>query len=121
MSKKEVSKIQTSVLKVYIHCDGCDRDVKKALGKIDGVLTVKVDKEHNKVTVSGTAAPALLMEKKLKKKMGKHAELLNAHKSNKSNLDPPRFKEIHVDDGKGGNKERKEGGSGSRPLYLMAP
>ncbi|KAL3727386.1 hypothetical protein ACJRO7_032160 [Eucalyptus globulus] len=77
MSKKEVSKIQTSVLKVYIHCDGCDRDVKKALGKIDGVLTVKVDKEQNKVTVSGTAAPDLLIER-LKKKLGKHAELLNA-------------------------------------------
>ncbi|XP_010024415.2 heavy metal-associated isoprenylated plant protein 32 [Eucalyptus grandis] len=66
MSKEEFLKIQTWVLKVYIHCDGCDRDVKKTLGKIAGVLTVKVDKEQNKVTVSGTAAPPLLI-KKLKK------------------------------------------------------
>ncbi|KAK3417647.1 hypothetical protein EUGRSUZ_H03594 [Eucalyptus grandis] len=119
MSKEEFLKIQTWVLKVYIHCDGCDRDVKKTLGKIAGVLTVKVDKEQNKVTVSGTAAPPLLI-KKLKKKLGKHAELLNAQKSHKGNPDPP-IKDIFIDDGKGGNKDRKEGGNHGGPLYLMAP
>ncbi|THG01628.1 hypothetical protein TEA_023015 [Camellia sinensis var. sinensis] len=35
MSKEEFLKIQTCVLKVNIHCDGCKRKVKKILHKID--------------------------------------------------------------------------------------
>ncbi|KAF8025791.1 hypothetical protein BT93_F2576 [Corymbia citriodora subsp. variegata] len=99
MSKVFVE-IQTLVLKVYINCDGCKQQVTKTLQKIDGVFEVKVDKEQNKVTVSGTAAPALLIEK-LKRK-GKHAELLDAQKSSDT-----QFKDIHTGDGKVGNKDQK--------------
>ncbi|KAI8003974.1 Heavy metal-associated isoprenylated plant protein 32 [Camellia lanceoleosa] len=38
MSKEEFLKIQTCVLKVNIHCDGCKRKVKKILHKIDGIF-----------------------------------------------------------------------------------
>ncbi|KAF8016970.1 hypothetical protein BT93_H2231 [Corymbia citriodora subsp. variegata] len=117
MSKEEFTKIQTWVLKVYMHCDGCERDVTKALKKIKGVLTVKIDRDQNKVTVSGTAASDLLTKKL--KGIGKPAELLAPQKSSKSNPDPP-FKDIHIDDGKGGTKDQK-GGGGSGLLYLMAP
>ncbi|KAF8025741.1 hypothetical protein BT93_F2545 [Corymbia citriodora subsp. variegata] len=112
--------MQTWVLKVYMHCDGCQRDVTKALEKIDGVLTVKINRDQNKVTVSGTAAPALLIKKL--KGIGKPAELLGAQKSSNSNPDPP-LKDIRIDDGKGGTKYQKEGGGGGGggPLYLMAP
>jgi copper chaperone CopZ len=37
MSKEEVLKIQTCVLKVNIHCDGCQKKVKKILHKIEGM------------------------------------------------------------------------------------
>jgi hypothetical protein len=36
MSKEEFMKIQTCVLKVNIHCDGCKQKVKKILQKIEG-------------------------------------------------------------------------------------
>ncbi|KAK4405677.1 Heavy metal-associated isoprenylated plant protein 32, partial [Sesamum angolense] len=38
MSKEEFLKIQTCVLKVNIHCDGCKQKVKKILQKIDGIF-----------------------------------------------------------------------------------
>ncbi|KAJ4973320.1 hypothetical protein NE237_006494 [Protea cynaroides] len=72
-------KIQTYVLKVNIHCDGCKQKVKKLLQKIEGVFKVNIDAEQQKVTVSGTVDPATLIKKLVRS--GKHAELWSA-KSN---------------------------------------
>ncbi|KAL3582884.1 hypothetical protein D5086_017216 [Populus alba] len=63
MSKEEFLKIQTCVLKVNIHCDGCKQKVKKILQKIDGVFTTNIDSEQGKVTVSGNVDPAVLIKK----------------------------------------------------------
>eukprot|EP00249_Psilotum_nudum_P036122 c6379_g1_i2 orf=416-1093(+) len=60
-------------LKVYIHCEGCTKKVKKILQKIDGVQTVTVDSNLGKVTVSGTVDSNGLIKKL--GKAGKHAEL----------------------------------------------
>ncbi|ONK78040.1 uncharacterized protein A4U43_C02F13570 [Asparagus officinalis] len=83
-------KIQTCVLKVHIHCDGCKQKVKKLLQKIDGVYTVSIDPDHGKVTVSGSVDPSTLIKKL--SKSGKHAELLapkggsgNNNNNNKNN------------------------------------
>eukprot|EP00252_Welwitschia_mirabilis_P017017 TRINITY_DN37844_c0_g1_i1.p1 TRINITY_DN37844_c0_g1~~TRINITY_DN37844_c0_g1_i1.p1 ORF type:complete len:445 (-),score=117.20 TRINITY_DN37844_c0_g1_i1:145-1479(-) len=54
MSKEEnfrLLKIQTTVLKVHIHCDGCKKKVKKILQKIEGVYEVHIEEEVHKVTV----------------------------------------------------------------------
>ncbi|EMS63327.1 hypothetical protein TRIUR3_33633 [Triticum urartu] len=48
MSKEDVLKIQTCVLKVNIHCDGCQKKVKKILSKIDGVYQSTIDPEEGK-------------------------------------------------------------------------
>ncbi|CAL9097733.1 unnamed protein product [Musa textilis] len=77
MSKEEdikFLKIQTCILKVNIHCDGCKKKVKKLLHKVDGVYTTSIDAEQGRVTVSGNVDPATLVKKLAK--AGKHAELL---------------------------------------------
>uniref|UniRef100_A0A7N0V303 HMA domain-containing protein n=1 Tax=Kalanchoe fedtschenkoi TaxID=63787 RepID=A0A7N0V303_KALFE len=80
--QQELLKIQTCVLKVSIHCQGCKRKVKKLLSKVEGVYAVEVDEERGRVTVSGTADPAALVKKLAKS--GKRAELLELGKIQES-------------------------------------
>ncbi|ESQ49431.1 hypothetical protein EUTSA_v10020810mg [Eutrema salsugineum] len=117
MSKEEFMKIQTCVLKVNIHCDGCKQKVKKILQKIEGVFTTKIDAEQGKVTVSGSVDPSVLIKKLAKS--GKHAEIWGAPKGNnnvnQSHLANDQLKGLHIDNGKGGNnnnnkKDSKNGG-----------
>ncbi|KAF5442320.1 hypothetical protein F2P56_034990 [Juglans regia] len=75
MTKDEdfkILKIQTCVLKVNIHCDGCKQKVKKLLQRIEGVYQVNIDAVQ-RVTVSGSVDAATLIKKLVK--AGKHAEL----------------------------------------------
>ncbi|KAK7280351.1 hypothetical protein RJT34_25414 [Clitoria ternatea] len=76
MTKEEdfkLLKIQTCVLKVNIHCDGCKQKVKKLLQRIEGVYQVQIDAEQQKVTVSGSVDSATLIKKLVR--AGKYAEL----------------------------------------------
>ncbi|KAL5553385.1 hypothetical protein UlMin_040786 [Ulmus minor] len=76
MTKEEdfkLLKIQTCVLRVNIHCDGCKQKVKKLLQRIEGVFQVSIDSEQQKVTVSGSVDSATLIKKLTR--AGKHAEL----------------------------------------------
>ncbi|XP_054811517.1 heavy metal-associated isoprenylated plant protein 32-like [Prosopis cineraria] len=73
MNKQDGLKIQTCVLKVNIHCDGCQHKVKKLLQKIDGVYSVNIDAEQGKVVVAGNVDPSKLIKKL--KSSGKHAEI----------------------------------------------
>ncbi|PIN26002.1 Copper chaperone [Handroanthus impetiginosus] len=66
-------KIQTCVLRVNIHCDGCKQKVKKLLHRIEGVYQVNIDSEQQKVTISGNVDSATLIKKLAR--AGKHAEL----------------------------------------------
>ncbi|KAJ4839373.1 hypothetical protein Tsubulata_035770 [Turnera subulata] len=74
-------KIQTCVLKVSIHCDGCKQKVKKLLQRIEGVYQVNIDADQQKVTVSGTVDSATLIKKLVR--AGKHAEVWS-QKSNQN-------------------------------------
>ncbi|RWW06388.1 hypothetical protein GW17_00030288 [Ensete ventricosum] len=69
----ELLKIQTHILKVNIHCDGCKLKVKKLLHRTEGVFSVSIDVEQQKVTVSGNVDSETLIRKLIK--AGKHAEL----------------------------------------------
>ncbi|XP_043702510.1 heavy metal-associated isoprenylated plant protein 37-like [Telopea speciosissima] len=95
-------KIQTCVLKVNIHCDGCRQKVKKLLQRIEGVFTVNIDAEQQKVTVSGTVDPATLIKKLVR--AGKHAEIWSA----KSNQNQKQQQTNCIKDDKNG-KEQKQG------------
>ncbi|KAL3641938.1 hypothetical protein CASFOL_012753 [Castilleja foliolosa] len=115
MSKEEFLKIQTCVLKVNIHCDGCKHKVKKILQKIEGVYTLKIDSEQGKVTVSGNIDPSALVNKLIKN--GKHAEIWGAQKNNNNpNQLNNQFKNLQLDHGKGSNNKgqpQKGGGGGN--------
>ncbi|CAL5016076.1 unnamed protein product [Urochloa decumbens] len=65
----------TIELKVYMHCDACERKVRRTINKVEGVETVEIDREENKVTVTGDFEPEKVV-KKIKKKTGKKAEIL---------------------------------------------
>ncbi|KAI3763787.1 hypothetical protein L2E82_13784 [Cichorium intybus] len=65
-------KIQTCILRVNLHCDGCKHKVKKILQRIEGVYQVSIDAEQQKVTVLGSVDSATLIKKLVK--AGKHAE-----------------------------------------------
>ncbi|KAI9084826.1 hypothetical protein K1719_033232 [Acacia pycnantha] len=109
MNKQDLLKLQTCVLKVNIHCDGCEHKVKKLLQKIDGVYSVNIDAEQGKVVVTGNVDPATLLKKL--KSSGKRAELWGP----KGMMFPTnQFKNLQLDHhvhGKGGkdNKSHKGG------------
>ncbi|CAL5068727.1 unnamed protein product [Urochloa decumbens] len=65
----------TIELKVYMHCDACERKVRRTINKVEGVEAVEIDREENKVTVTGDFDPEKVV-KKIKKKAGKKAEIL---------------------------------------------
>ncbi|QCD76879.1 Cu2+-exporting ATPase [Vigna unguiculata] len=73
--KKEQDKIKTVVLKMYVHCEGCVRDVKNKIEKMEGVDSVEVDKENSLVIVKGTVEGTKLVEA-VKKKLSKNAEIM---------------------------------------------
>lgn len=108
MSKEEFLKIQTCVLKVNIHCDGCKQKVKKILQKIDGVYTTQIDSELGKVTVSGNVDPGTLIKKLAKS--GKHAEIWGAPKPNNNNQQNQlnnQIRNMQIDSGKGSGGNNK--------------
>ncbi|XP_072958030.1 heavy metal-associated isoprenylated plant protein 45-like isoform X1 [Typha angustifolia] len=45
--------ISTVELSVHMDCEGCERRVRKAISKLDGVDTVDIDMDKQKVTVTG--------------------------------------------------------------------
>lgn len=86
MGKEEhfqVLKVKTHILKVSIHCDGCKLKVKKLLHRIQGVFSVDIDLENQKVTVQANVDSSALIEKLIR--AGKHAELWPQKSSNQNN------------------------------------
>lgn len=71
-AKKVESGSSTVVLKLDLHCDGCAKKVKSSIRHFEGVETVNVDIEGNKLTVTGNVDPTSIkerVEKKTKKKV----------------------------------------------------
>lgn len=106
-------KTQTWVLKVYIHCEGCKKKVKKVLQSIDGVYTTAIDAAEQKVTVTGNVASADVLLKKLLKS-GKHAELWPIAQNKQQNNEPKIPKQ---------QKEQKAGKNGGSDVneHAAAP
>lgn len=66
--------LQTWILRVYIHCEGCKKKVFKVLQSIDGVYKTEINSLQHKAIVTGSVDGATLVQKLLKS--GKHAEVL---------------------------------------------
>ncbi|KAF0934658.1 hypothetical protein E2562_026147 [Oryza meyeriana var. granulata] len=67
------------VMRVFMHCEGCARKVKKILKGFDGVEDVVADSKAHKVIVKGTKAAADPMKvvQRVQKKTGRKVELLS--------------------------------------------
>ncbi|XP_062211251.1 heavy metal-associated isoprenylated plant protein 35-like [Phragmites australis] len=55
--------VQTVVLRVSIHCQGCKKKVRKVLKNVEGVHNVTVDGAAHKVTVTGTVDADTLVKR----------------------------------------------------------
>lgn len=102
-------KIQTCVLRVNIHCDGCKQQVKKLLQRIEGVYSVSIDAEQQKVTVSGSVDTPTLIKKLVR--AGKHAELWsqNANNQKQKNNNNNNSSDNNSPYIKDGNKQNSKG------------
>ncbi|KAL1553642.1 heavy metal-associated isoprenylated plant protein 37-like [Salvia divinorum] len=103
-------KIQTCLLRVNIHCEGCEQQVKKILQRIEGVYQVKIEAEQQRVSVSGNVDSATLLKKLMKS--GKHAELWSPksnqnHKQNTTSIKEGKnnTKAAHVPKNKHNNEQ----------------
>ncbi|CAN6251666.1 unnamed protein product [Urochloa humidicola] len=67
------------VMRVFMHCEGCARKVKKILKGFDGVEDVSADSKAHKVVVKGKKAAAEPMKvvERVQKKTGRKVELLS--------------------------------------------
>ncbi|KQK10913.1 hypothetical protein BRADI_2g57040v3 [Brachypodium distachyon] len=74
-------------LKVYMHCDACERSVRRTIKKIDSIETVEVDREENKVKVTGDFDTEKVL-KKIKKTTGKKAEILTPEEIEEEEQEP---------------------------------
>ncbi|XP_044491304.1 heavy metal-associated isoprenylated plant protein 7-like [Mangifera indica] len=68
---------QEIVLKVYMHCQGCARKVRRCLKGFDGVEDVMTDCKSQKVVVKGEKADPLKVLERVQRKTHRKVELLS--------------------------------------------
>ncbi|XP_039001374.1 heavy metal-associated isoprenylated plant protein 7-like [Hibiscus syriacus] len=68
---------QEIVLKVYMHCEGCARKVRRCLKGFQGVEDVTTDCKSNKVVVKGEKADPLKVLERVQSKSHRKVELLS--------------------------------------------
>ncbi|CAH1420419.1 unnamed protein product [Lactuca virosa] len=84
--KPEAPKVVEKVLKMYLHCEGCAKEVKHCLHKMQGVQTVNIDMKasHSHVIVKGSFDPNDLVAY-ISKRAGRHAEIVNVKNNQNKN------------------------------------
>ncbi|KAL3835722.1 hypothetical protein ACJIZ3_010458 [Penstemon smallii] len=87
------------VLGVYVHCEGCADQVHKSLRGFEGVEEIEIDVKKHKVIVQGKKADPIKVAERLKKKSGKHVELIfpKPKKEEKKEKKKPEGKVIEVE------------------------
>nr|GEW37185.1 heavy metal-associated isoprenylated plant protein 3 [Tanacetum cinerariifolium] len=68
---------QEIVLRVFMHCEGCARKVRKCLKGFDGVEDIQTDCKTHKVVVKGEKADPLKVLERVQKKSHRQVELLS--------------------------------------------
>ncbi|CAN1175223.1 Heavy metal-associated isoprenylated plant protein 7 [Linum perenne] len=68
---------QEIVLKVYMHCEGCARKVRRCLKGFDGVEDVITDCKTSKVVVKGEKADPLKVLERIQRKSHRQVELIS--------------------------------------------
>ncbi|KAK6912460.1 Heavy metal-associated domain, HMA, partial [Dillenia turbinata] len=70
-------KNEAIILKVFMHCEGCAKEVVKCLKGFEGVEEIQTNIKENKVIVKGKQADPLKVVERLRKKRGKYVELIS--------------------------------------------
>ncbi|XAR67879.1 hypothetical protein NMG60_11002815 [Bertholletia excelsa] len=76
-SKKPPPPPPEIVLRVYMHCEGCARKVRRCLKGFQGVEDVQTDCKSHKVVVKGEKADPLKVLERVQKKSHRQVELLS--------------------------------------------
>ncbi|GKU92272.1 hypothetical protein SLEP1_g6021 [Rubroshorea leprosula] len=72
---KEIIRIIS--VKVHLHCEKCELDLRKKLLKHKSIYSVKTDMEAEILTIKGTIEPEKLLTY-IRKKVNKHAEIIDS-------------------------------------------
>ncbi|XP_028755325.1 heavy metal-associated isoprenylated plant protein 4 [Neltuma alba] len=102
---KEIKKepiIRIITAKVHMHCDKCERDLKKRLIKHKGIFSVKTDQEAEIVTIEGSIEHERFL-RFLKRKVHKNAEIISSKEEKKVE-----------DKGKGKQEEKGKAGESTK-------
>ncbi|XP_022759699.1 heavy metal-associated isoprenylated plant protein 35-like [Durio zibethinus] len=109
-------KYKTWVLKVFIHCEGCKKKVKKVLQAIDGVYETTIDSQQHKVTVTGSVDAETLIKKLTKSR--KYVELWPEKKEKKPGK--PKNNEKQKDEEEAGDNHDPNNNSAENPELAAA-
>ncbi|KAL8037995.1 hypothetical protein ABFX02_11G074600 [Erythranthe guttata] len=80
------------ILGVYIHCEGCGNQVLKSLRGFEGVEEIEIDDKNHKVIVKGKKADPTKVAERLRKKSGKHVDLISPKPNNQVEEEKPEVK-----------------------------
>ncbi|KAI3733315.1 hypothetical protein L6452_12757 [Arctium lappa] len=112
--KPETPKVVETVLKINMHCEGCAKDVKRCILKMQGVQTVNVDMKKSHVIVKGSFDPKNLVAY-ISKKGGRHAEMVNVKNKQSKNDGEQREGDQHEKKEKEKEKEKEKDGKNAYP------
>ncbi|WMV56013.1 hypothetical protein MTR67_049398 [Solanum verrucosum] len=113
-TKEKEPPITTAVLKVHLHCQGCVQKISKIVTKCKGYKEMKIDKQKDLVTVTGSMNMKELAEM-LKKHLKKEVEIVPQKKEGGDNK-KEKGGDGGGENGKGGNgggKAKGKGGEGN--------
>ncbi|KAI7754521.1 hypothetical protein M8C21_028891, partial [Ambrosia artemisiifolia] len=114
--RRMAPKVTEVVLKMHLHCEGCAKDVKHCIHKMEGVQTVNPDMEISFVTVKGAFDPKNLVAY-ISKRLGRHAEIVNSKNTNKKKKDGEQKEEYE----KGEKKDKDKDKNPSSPYPNVPP
>ncbi|XP_065859480.1 heavy metal-associated isoprenylated plant protein 4 isoform X2 [Euphorbia lathyris] len=86
---KEIKQVSSTTVKVHMHCDKCENDLRTRLLKHKGIYSVKTDMKTQHLTVEGTIESEKLLAY-IRKKVHKKAEILASkiHKKEEKKEEP---------------------------------
>lgn len=74
--------LHTTTIKTHMHCDQCERDLRKKLLKHKGIYGVKTNIKAQSLTIEGTVNPNELLSY-IREKIHKHAEIVSNNQAKK--------------------------------------
>ncbi|CAH9094547.1 unnamed protein product [Cuscuta europaea] len=118
--EKAAPVVKTTVLKINLHCEGCIQKIQKIVNKTKGCHEMKLDKQKELVTVTGSMDVKALCEN-LKKHLKREVEIVppkkeGGEKKEKGGDGAGGNEKAEKEKGKGGKKEGGGGGGGEKSV-----